>query len=542
MLAIFFDRILFLYAVFYCSLFITDYSFISRGWAITNISAPTGIFIVLFFLRWLAGQDSFIGTPVLRFIKKLKFVSDFRLVTLAVLITFITFLVLSVARHLSLSSSAFDLGIFDQAIWNAANGNSLYSSLKGMNLLGDHFEPVLFFIAPIYKIFPSVYVLFILQSLALASAVIPLYLIAKFRLKERLLVYAFVVSYILSRGLRGVALSDFHPECFILPLLFWAYYFLITRKNVSLWISLILLLLCKEDVTFLISGIGIFTLFFLKRPKLGIALLVSGIAMWIIETKVFIASFNPSGSYSYMDRLPFGATYQDNIKAVIDNPLLIPQLFLDKEKITYCLKIFGPLGFLSFFSPAHYILFAIPLFRNLLPANINYSGWYNITSHYTASLIPFVYISAIAGVSWLKIKIKSPKSGIVLSLIILLCSLFFYSKTDASKFAKFISSIKRGRTLEKISYLKSVPAEASVAANFVLVPHLSQRKEIFIWSPAEETSRRADYLVVDLALLDYLGDKEKGAVQPYFDNIYNLGYEKAFENSAGNFLILRKAK
>ena len=240
----------------------------------------------------------------------------------------------------------------------------LFSSIKNnINLLGDHFEPILLFIAPLYKLWPSVYVLIILQSLLLASAIIPLYLIAKYRLKERLLIFAFIVSYILSRPLRGVGLFDFHPECFILPLLFWAYYFLITRKNALLFLTLLVLLLCKEDTAFLISGLGIFAFFAQKRIGLGVSLFISGIATWILITKIVIPHFNPLHKYGYMNRLPFGLTYKDNIKAIINKPLLLSRLILDKTKIEYCIKFFAPLGFLSLLSPAHYILIRVWLLK-----------------------------------------------------------------------------------------------------------------------------------------------------------------------------------
>jgi uncharacterized membrane protein len=477
---------------------------------------------------------------LIRGIKRIGNFNDKVLLLSGVIAIFVIFTALGIAWHLSLSSGTWDLGVFDQAIWNTAQGDMLFSSIKNnINLLGDHFEPILLFIAPLYKLWPSVYVLIILQSLLLASAIIPLYLIAKYRLKERLLIFAFIVSYILSRPLRGVGLFDFHPECFILPLLFWAYYFLITRKNALLFLTLLVLLLCKEDTAFLISGLGIFAFFAQKRIGLGVSLFISGIATWILITKIVIPHFNPLHQYGYMNRLPFGLTYKDNIKAIINKPLLLSRLILDKTKIEYCIKFFAPLGFLSLLSPAHYILIAIPLLKNLMPSS-KFSGWYKISSHYTASIIPFIYISAIYGAKKVLEKIHFKKIGLFISLFIIFASLMFYGKTDAHKFMRFLHTIDNSQTLRKLSYLKMIPCNASLSTNFNLVPHLSHRKYIFEWNLQSRASYITEYIVLDLTLLEYICLPKADMVtilESYFSNIAKRGYQQVFSSPDKTFLI-----
>jgi len=159
---------------------------------------------------------------------RLKILSDKNLVIILCGMTFLFFSIFTIVRHFSLCSGGWDLGIFDQSIWNVTQGNSLFCTIKysqGGNILGDHFEPILFFIAPLYLIWPNVLLLLILQSFLLASAMIPLYLIAKAVLKDRFVIFAFLICYILSKSLRGIAFSDFYPESFIVPALFWGYYF-----------------------------------------------------------------------------------------------------------------------------------------------------------------------------------------------------------------------------------------------------------------------------------------------------------------------------
>lgn len=528
-----FDFLITLYLYFYLGLFFTNYSLIS------NISGPTIGFLFLLLIRYLINKESFLDSHIVGQFRKVINLSDRRILAIAFALLFFTLTALSITRHFSLSSGASDLGIFDQAVWNTARGNVLFSSLKNnINLLGDHFEPILLFIAPLYKIWPNVLVLLILQSLLLASAILPLFLIAKSNIRERFIILAVIVSYVLSKPLRGVALSDFHPEAFIVPLLFWAYYFLIKRKNIWLFLAIFILLLCKEDIAFLISALGIFTYFREKRRRLGLVLFILGIAVWIIETKMIIPYFNPLRKYPYMNRLPFGLTYADNIKAIINNPLLLGKLFIDKQKIEYLFKLFAPLGFLSLLSPAHYILFSVPLLKNLF-VNSSFSGFYKISSHYTAGIIPFIYISAIYGVSWLLNKIHHRRKAAFISVLIILSSLLSYSKTGGHKFSRFLTSIKNDKTLQKLSYLKIIPKDASVVTNFNLVPHLSHRKYIFEWNPDANTSQITEYLVIDMTLLEYLPKDIILRIEPYLKDIKRNGYKKIFSSPDENFLIFR---
>jgi uncharacterized membrane protein len=238
-----------------------------------------------------------------------------------------------------------------------------------------------------------------------------------------------------------------------------------------------------------------------------------------------------------MDRLPFGLTYADNLKAVFVNPLLLTKLIFHKTKAIYCLKLLGPLGFFSLLSPVHYILIAVPLFKNLLSSNPNFSGFYDVTSHYTASIIPFVYISAIYGASWLMFRMRTGKASLFISAFIVLSSLFFYGKTDGHKFSRFLQGIKSNHSFQKIVYLQAVPKDVSVATNFNLVPHLSHRKYIFEWNPKSQISQITEYLVIDMSLLGYLFQVDISKFESYFIEINRKGYKKVFCSPDGNFLI-----
>ena len=71
-------------------------------------------------------------------------------------------------RHFWFNSSSWDLGIFEQAIFLISKGHEPFSSILGFHILGDHGALILYPLAIFYKIFPSTYFLFFLQSSALS--------------------------------------------------------------------------------------------------------------------------------------------------------------------------------------------------------------------------------------------------------------------------------------------------------------------------------------------------------------------------------------
>lgn len=523
------DLFLSLYFLFLISLFFTDYSFILTGLHkqfnflpedISNISVQAIIFIFLLFVRWVMHKASFNNIKFIKAVKKIGSLNDKKILILIFIIFLIIFFSIGIARHLALSSSGYDLAVTDQSLWNIIKARALFSSLDGnINHLGAHFEPILFFIVPIYKIWPNIIILILLQSLALGVAIFPLYLIAKSRLNNRILALAFIISYFLSRSARGIGLLDFHTDAFIVPLVFFAFFFFITDRIGPALLLLSLMLLCKENAAFIVMAFGIFLLLFQKRHKLGLFLLIAGISYWIVVTNYVMPHFANTKNYPYLSWLPFGQTYSQNLKAVIDNPYLLKGLFFNPKKIDFYMRLFGPLGFLSFLSPSHYILFLVPLFTHII-GSIHHPGMQTISSHYPAHTLPFIFISAVYGAGWILDSLSKNKGffndrpkkvTMYLSIYIMLTSLLFYGKTDGHKFAKFIKSAKEIHAREIISDLRIIPEDASVCAVNRLVPHLSHRKYIYIWKDLGNSKFNTQYIVIHK---DFLESPE--------DNIFDI--------------------
>ena len=104
---------------------------------------------------------------------------------------------LSAIRHLNFGSSAWDLGIFSQAVWQISEGMPPVSSFLGVHILADHASFFLFLIAIPFRIWQSPITILLLQSLLISFGLIPLSLLAKRRSLSNLQVFACQVAYCL---------------------------------------------------------------------------------------------------------------------------------------------------------------------------------------------------------------------------------------------------------------------------------------------------------------------------------------------------------
>ncbi len=141
-----------------------------------------------------------------------------------VLAYFCLALELSSLRWIELSTSDFDLGLFQQALWSSSHGRGFYASGEftwdgSYSLLRIHPAGALFLLSPIYGWAPSPLTLFVIQSGVVAAAAVPLYLLARDVTHSSAGALAVSGLYLAWAPLLAANLFDFHLESF-LPLEF----------------------------------------------------------------------------------------------------------------------------------------------------------------------------------------------------------------------------------------------------------------------------------------------------------------------------------
>ncbi|HBK65039.1 MAG TPA: hypothetical protein DD000_16365, partial [Cyanobacteria bacterium UBA11166] len=135
----------------------------------------------------------------------------------AIAISALILFICSSLRHILFQSTAFDLGYFDQATYLISQGETPIVSFWGYHFMGGHADWILYGIALLYKIYPSVYWLFAIQAIALALGALPVfYLSRQAGLKESQSI-AMAWVYLLYPLIFNLNLFDFHGEVIALP-------------------------------------------------------------------------------------------------------------------------------------------------------------------------------------------------------------------------------------------------------------------------------------------------------------------------------------
>src|SRR5208283_534689 len=175
------------------------------------------------------------------------------------LAVFCAYLAISLLRLLQLNPSSWDLAIYTEYVKQSASLHAPVADVRtaSFNLLGDHFQPIVMVIAPLFRVLPSPATLLAVQALLAALSVFPICQAAR----EKLGVgpsRAIAVAYGFSWGLQQMANFDFHEIAFAVPLLAFSLSALVRgRIKAAVWWALPLVFV-KEDQGFTVAAIGMY--------------------------------------------------------------------------------------------------------------------------------------------------------------------------------------------------------------------------------------------------------------------------------------------
>jgi uncharacterized membrane protein len=445
---------------------------------------------------------------------------NWALATVIILIVLysITFGVLSIRHHDGLDTGGYDLGIFDQVIWNTSQGRPFQNTimLDSPNFVGHHLSPILLLFAPLYWIWPDPRFLLVVQSVLLGLGALPVFWLARERLENEFAALVFAAAYLLSPALESANLNEFHPVSLATPLLLFAFYFLhqtqvskekgsiqCDEKQSYLWFTVfaVLAMTCKEDIPLSVAMIGLYILAIQRNVKVGLATVAIGILWFGSAMYVIIPRSHPTGEWFFRPDFPkWGNTPLEIVLSVLMRPQWAWGFLREGNKMAYLYPLLAPLGFLSLLGPEVFLL-ALPSIV------INFFGGYwwldkptSLLKHYVGPITPFVMISGIWGtnrlVGWLGniFKVKRPLLTVILASLVAILSLSFHYSYGLSPLSKgFIAPEVTPHDRLVNEFAKLVPPDASLTTTYQLNPHFSRRRVIYEWPDMLDT----EYVLID---------------------------------------------
>jgi uncharacterized membrane protein len=418
----------------------------------------------------------------------------------------------SIQHHQRLGSLAFDLGIYDNLMFNALHGYFFRSPVllgpDGGNYIAGHAEFIMVAYVPFYALWPRAEMLLVMQSVLFGFAAFPLYKFARTQVPPWTAVVV-ALAYLLYAPLHGPNFYDFHWLPTAIFFHFWLYYSIATSRR---WLSIAcvcVLLLTREDVSVGLAILGTFLVITGLRVRFGIVLAAVSVVYFAI-VKFAIMPWAGVWSFTnmYKDLIPKGESgYIGIMRTVATNPSFFLGTLLTQEKLVYVLHLFAPVVFLPWRRATLAFLASAGFFFTLMTTG--YQPTLSIAFQYTSHWIPYIFAATVLSLRLLGREVVRRQAAtgalaFAMSSHSLVFGALFQQETFVGGFGHVpfrMTESERLRYEDMKALVSKIPRDASVAATESEVPHVSNRLTAYA---LRDFHGGADYLLVNRNLRDHV--------------------------------------
>lgn len=390
--------------------------------------------------------------------------------------------------HSHYNTHGHDLGIYDQLVWHLSRLEAPITTVRRgpiISLFGDHFDPIMYLLAPVYAVFRSPAVLLIAQAL-LFSALLPLLFIlgTKWRIPP---IPALMVAacFTLNPGIFLAVNFDFHDYAFVPMLLVCAMLAATAERWRWYWAAIIGLLLTKEPLGIYVTLFGLMLLLQaipFRRAKQasifhGLITMVVGVGAFFLITRVVIPFFSPDQGFVYWKQ--YAAVGETPMKLAV-NMIIHPintfgALVDDPIKQTTMKYVLASAGFVPLLSWTAWPLL-LAGFGERFWSNV--PGLWMMQFHYALVLVGIMSIATLDALR----KIERHRWGRGVSagavVVMIIMTVWVYGKIGLEKQLTDPNIIGRPISIWNQA-LRIIPAQDAVSAQDAFVPHLTRRAKIY---------------------------------------------------------------
>lgn len=397
-----------------------------------------------------------------------------------------TFGSLGVQNHRNFGTWSYDMGIYDQAIWLLSRGHS-FISVRGMNVWGHHFNPILLLFVPFYWLGAGPEFLYVVQACALALAAVPIYLIARDRFRRPWMGLLFAVVYLMYAPVQWISWAMFHPEALVIAPMLFAWWFAMQQRWNWFFGMVLLALSTREDTALAVVMLGVVLLVQLRDVpeyrlvvRRCVQVMVLGVVWYLGCTKVILPAFNDGKEPFYITYFygNYGSTTPEILHTILRHPDRVVHDAVQHDRLVFYKQMSWPVGWVYLANPLA-LLMALP---QLLASVIGLSPYARMIKYqYTSVMIAPMMIATVEGarVLW---RFKPVRAVLVIWL--LLCAYttnvaWSPSQLDDAQYGVWSQPHPRHESLrEALTY---IPDDASVSASYQLLPHLAHREHAYDW-------------------------------------------------------------
>jgi uncharacterized membrane protein len=435
----------------------------------------------------------------------------------------------SYARWANFEYRTFDLAYYVQALWQLTHGR-FQVSVEDVPLLGNHVEPIVFLIAPLFLLCRHPLVFVVVQNAALASMGPVAFSIGQRLGLDRKTVLLLAGAVLITPAAGYIALHEFHPEALTGPFLLLMLQARLRGSLRAHWGWLIAVLACKENMALLITVYCAVHVVLERQRSLAelrrwyLWPMALSIVWFVVCTKVITPALN-SGSIDYLalyDRL--GSSAGDILlKAITQPQRILGALFQSLSYGNLLWALLLPFLALPLLRPRWLLIAAPILLQHLLSWR---SSEWTIYFHYAAPLLPLFWIALAEGAAeinrWTAVPFSFRRSLPVLVVAACVAAQILLGPAGGvvATTANWFNG-EQTRT-RKREFIGQIPPDASVLAPLPYLSHLAMRENLHSLHyvlKGLKTLSRSTYsppLPTDFVLIDYADTATFDVVAGYY--------------------------
>lgn len=420
-------------------------------------------------------------------------------------------------NHYRLKTASWDLAIFDNMMWNLIRGK-WFAASPDLGRTGSHIQFhatfLLYLYAPFYALYQHAQTLLVVQAVVVSAAAIPIYLFTVRRVGSRWAGVLLAYAYLIHAPLHGPVFYDFHAFTLAPFWIAWTIYFWEAERKGWLIFFWICALLVREEVSALLAAGCMFHLMMGKRVRWAIVGGLVSAAYFVVVKFVVMPlhrTWSEANSFTWIFQalIPAGESgFSGVLRTMVSNPIFTFNSLLEQDKLTYIVKMMGPVLLLPFRHPRTWILFIPPAMFTLLSAGYKplYQTFFQYTANYTAYIF---YAAAIVLAYWRETdsRLGFFRMRVPAALVAIFCTATLYSYSHGAIFQhhSFIGGFRqvgfeisredRRRHRDLYELIAMIPPNASVAATETEAPHVSNRRFCFTLRFAYDD---AEYLLMTI--------------------------------------------
>jgi len=435
----------------------------------------------------------------------------------------------SYRRHLWFGSGGRDLGLFHQSVWLLSRLAAPRNTILGMSAFADHMELIDLVLAPSQWFWPDATALLFVQALAVASGAAAIADLATRKLASRSTGVALGLAYLFAIDMQHAVMFDWNPTTLAAGFLPWVgWSFALGRRRVFV-LALLGVALCKENLV--LHALGLCLALGLEArhrpsdtssspdalarsgvrscaaPSLAAAdawIAAVALALVFVVEMAVVFPLVRAGGFRHWRYEELGATPGAMARAIVRTPgRALALLVTPSEKAAGILAPWLGTAFLPLLAPRYLLALAPGLLERFWSTHAN--RWWGY--YYGAPTVALLALATIDVLGQLAACAATPPSSrpgglsaasvrsrsflpprfrrgavIVLALLVLVCTLAVSMTLRggpapllAARYGHHASLSDRD---DAVRALAVIPADATVAAQNHLIPHLSARREI----------------------------------------------------------------